>query len=83
MWPIRRGPVERLDRDAGLLLCAVPTARCAIPTRKALIPLVFEPGFQPHGRADAAEYSLTNTSETFPDRSPDRQVRFWIEGLPG
>jgi hypothetical protein len=53
------------------------------PETHEAIPLLFEPGYRPHSVADAAEYSPTNTSETFPDLSPNQQVRFWINALAG
>ncbi len=53
------------------------------PETHEAIPLVFEAGYRPHSVADAAEFSPTNTSETFPDLSPNQQVRFWVDSLPG
>jgi len=47
-----------------------------------LTPLVYEPGFQPHGVPSGPEVmSIANTSETFPDLIPRAQVRFWVEQL--
>jgi hypothetical protein len=54
------------------------------PQTGAGIPLVFEPGYRPFGRPGGPEeMSTENTSQTFPDRSPDQVVRFWVEDLPG
>ncbi|MHB9078688.1 MAG: glycoside hydrolase family 38 N-terminal domain-containing protein [Pirellulaceae bacterium] len=50
---------------------------------QAAIPLVFEAGYRPHSSGAATEFSPTNTSETFPDLSPNQQVRFWVDALPG
>ena len=48
------------------------------------IPLVFEPGYRPFGRPSGPEeLTAENTSQTFPDHSPDQVVRFWAEDLPG
>ena len=47
-------------------------------------PLVFEPGYQPFARpAGEHELTMSNTSETFPDKRPNQQVRFWVERLEG
>jgi len=49
-----------------------------------LTPLVFEHGYRPHGRpAGEDQMSIANTSETFPDRAPAAQARFWTEELAG
>lgn len=53
------------------------------PETDVRVPLLFEPGYQPHGRGGPEVYSGENSSETFPDRTPDQQVRFWVESLPG
>ncbi|MHB8866659.1 MAG: glycoside hydrolase family 38 N-terminal domain-containing protein, partial [Pirellulaceae bacterium] len=53
------------------------------PQTDQRIPLTFEPGYRPHSPGNAAEFSTTNTSETFPDLSPNQQVRFWIDALAG
>ena len=50
----------------------------------AVTELIFEEGYQPHARpADRSAVSIFNTSETFPDRSPGQQVRFWVERMDG
>jgi len=48
------------------------------------IPLTFERGYKCFGRpAGPEEVTFENSSETFPDNSPNQVVRFWIEDLNG
>jgi hypothetical protein len=53
------------------------------PGTGARFPLSFEPGIEPWGRPrGASDLSAEDISATFPDQAPNKQARFWIEGLP-
>ncbi len=46
------------------------------------IPLEFVPGYRQWVRPkDDHEMSISNTSQTFPDNSPNQQARFWVQDL--
>ena len=48
------------------------------------LPLVFEHGCRPFSRpAGPHEMTVANTSETFPDHCPNRQVRVWVDRVEG
>jgi hypothetical protein len=54
------------------------------PATGKSVSLDFEHGYRPHARpAGEHELTLENSSETFPDHSPDQVARFWAEGLEG
>jgi len=52
------------------------------PATGARAGLEFYPGTQPWGRPQSpAEFSREDVSAVFPDRSPNRHARFWVENL--
>lgn len=52
------------------------------PASGKKLKLEFYPGMQPWGRAQSpAEFSRENVAAVFPDQTPNRHARFWVERL--